>query len=358
MNEVKPRRFDLKGLKDNVLAVSLLSLVASLVLAGVIIACAGYSPFAAYGAMFTGAFGGMSKIADTLGTATPLILTGLAVALAMKGGVVNIGCEGQMYMGAMAAALVGAYVKGLPAPIHIAMCVLAAMIVGGLWAAIAGALKVRLGVSEVILTIMLNYIATYFTDYLATYHFKAEGMTIKTPNIMDTASLPKLYPHSRFTVGFILAIIAVLVIWWMLKKTTMGFETRALGSNPFAAETGGVNRKRQIVITMLMSGMLAGLAGGIEVLGVHQYFVKGFSPGYGFDGLAIAVLGQNNPFGVLISAIFYGALRSGATMMDRATKIPGDFVVILQALVIIFVATPAIVRALRLRRTKGGKAHD
>ncbi|MGI6576971.1 MAG: ABC transporter permease [Eubacteriales bacterium] len=327
----------------------LLSLLLVFLVSSVILLFSGYSPIAAYGAMFRGAFGDIGKIADTLGTATPLILTGLAVAVAMKGGVINIGCEGQLYVGAMAAAVTGIYVEGLPGLLHIPLCLLAAMVAGGLWAALAGWLKVKLQTNEVIVTIMLNYIAIYLTDYLVTYWVKADGMVVKTPNVQNSALLMKLFPHSRLTIGFIIAVAITVFLYWMLKKTVFGFELQAMGFNRAAAETGGVNLGKCFMATMLISGALAGLAGAVEVLGIHKYFIKGFSPGYGYDGLSIAVLGHNSPFGVAISAILFGALRSGATMMDRATNIPGDFVVIMQALIILFVATPRIIKELRRR---------
>jgi len=329
------------------LVLPLISIVLVFIVSSVILLFSGHSPISAYGAMISGAFGDMGKIADTLGTATPLILTGLAVAIAMKGGAVNIGCEGQLYVGAMAATITGIFVKGLPAVLHIPLCLLAAMVAGGLWASFAGWLKVRLQTNEVIVTIMLNYIAIYLTDYIVTYWIKAEGMVVKTPNVLDSALLMKLYPHSRLTIGFIIAVVITVLLYWMLKKTVFGFELQAMGYNRAAAETGGVNLNKCFMAAMLLSGALAGLAGAVEVLGVHKYFIKGFSPGYGYDGLSIAVLGQNTPIGVAVSAVLFGALRSGATMMDRATNIPGDFVVILQALIILFVATPGIVMELR-----------
>jgi simple sugar transport system permease protein len=294
----------------------------------------------------------MDSIADTLGIATPLILCGVAVAIAMVGGVVNIGCEGQLYIGALAAAIAGIFLPPLPPFLVIPLCMLAALAGGGLWAGLAGYLKNNTRANEVVLTIMLNYIAIFFTDYIVSVWLKAPGMSIKTPNVRPAAVLPVLYPYSRFTIGFIIAIIAVVVIHWLLKNTAFGFEVRSMGANPLAAETAGINVNRQFLITMFISGALTGLAGGIEVLGVHKYFIKGFSPGYGFDGLAIAVLGQNDPFGVLAAALLYGALRSGAQVMDRATRIPKDFVVVLQALIIIFVATPGILLAMRQKLPK------
>jgi len=344
MNFKSVKKLSFSKLAQSPIVISLFSLILSLVVSGIIMAFAGFSPLEAYGAMFVGAFGGLSNFADTLGIATPLIFTGLAVTIAMRGGILNVGCEGQLYIGGMAAALTGAYVKGLPAIIHIPICFLAAMLAGGLWAVLAGVIKIRANANEVIITIMLNYIAIYLTDYLASYVFKADGMVVKTNEIMHSAVLPQLYPHSRLTIGLLFALLAMVFIAWILKSTILGYNIRALGQNPYAAEAGGIRKNRMILFTFLLSGALAGMAGAIEVQGVHTYFISNFSNGYGWDGLATSVLGQYNPFGTVLASLFYGAMRNGATMMDRMTKMPPDFVVIMQALAIIFIATPSIIR--------------
>jgi simple sugar transport system permease protein len=327
---------------------------------GLLLFISGYNPASAYGHMISGALGSPDRIADTLGIATPLILCGVAVAIAMAGGVINIGCEGQLYIGALCAVACGIFLPPLPSPLLILLCSAGAVLGGGLWAGLAGWLKYKMRANEVVLTIMLNYIAIFLTDYIVTVWLKAPGMSIKTPNVQAGAVLPVLYPYSRFTVGFFAALIAVIVAHWLLKNTAFGFEVRAMGINPLAAVTAGINTNRQFLITIFISGALAGLAGGVEVLGVHKYFIKGFSPGYGYDGLAIAVLGQNEPIGVFVAALLYGALRSGAQVMDRATKIPKDFVVVLQALIIIFVATPGILLALKGKalKLKKGRGHE
>jgi simple sugar transport system permease protein len=332
---------------SNKLFISLGSLLLALISGGILLLISGYNPLTAYGTMMAGAFGSLDRIADTLGIATPLILCGIAVAIAMTGGVINIGCEGQLYIGAMAAALTGIFAPPLPSFLLIPLCFAAALLGGGLWAGLAGYLKNKTRANEVVLTIMLNYIAIFLTDYLVSYWVKAPGMVVKTPNVAAAAVLPTLYPHSRFTIGFLVAVVAALLIDRVLKYTVFGFEVRAIGSNINASRTAGININRQFLLTMFVSGALAGLAGGVEIMGVHKYFIKGFSPGYGYDGLAIAVLGQNSPLGVTAAAILYGALRSGAQIMDRTTRIPKDFVVVMQALVIIFVATPGILNAIQ-----------
>ncbi|MDR1972957.1 MAG: ABC transporter permease [Treponema sp.] len=329
------------------LFISLGSLALALLIGGLLLFISGYNPLSAYLSMFQGAFGSADQIADTLGIATPLILCGIAVAVAMTGGVINIGCEGQLYIGAMTASLAGIFVPSLPPFLMIPLCLGAGMLGGGLWAGLAGYLKNKTQANEVVLTIMLNYIAIFLTDYIVTWWVKAPGMVVKTPNVNEAAMLPALYPHSRFTLGFLAALAAVLLIHLLLKYSPFGFEVRAMGSNLNAARTAGIDIGRRFLAVMIISGALAGLAGAVEILGVHKYFIKGFSPGYGYDGLAIAVLGQNNPAGVFAAAILYGALRSGAQIMDRTTRIPKDFVVVMQALVIIFVATPGILIALK-----------
>lgn len=347
----------IKKMYDYIIKADILSSLAafllSIIIGGLVIAVSGNSPFEAYAALLKGAFGSADAFANTLGKATPLIFTGLAVAFSMKGGLLNIGVEGQLYMGGFTAALCGIYLKNLPGIIHVPIILLCAGISGGLVAAVAGFLKAKKNINEVIITIMLNYIVINLTDYLVSYPFKAEGMVAKTADVLDSARLIQLLPHSNLTAGIIIALLFAAFINWFMKNSVTGFEIRAMGYNKYAAETGGVKLKNEIMLTMFISGFIAAMAGATEVLGVHRYFIKGFSPGYGFDGMAVAVLGKNNPAGIIVSAILFGALRSGGMLLDRSTSIPGDFIVIIQALVIIFVATPGIIKSLGLR--KGGK---
>ena len=323
---------------------SMAALVLSLIVAGIVMLIAGYSPLEGYGAMFSGAFGSLDNIAQTLGTATPLIFAGLAMAFASRGGMFNIGIEGQIIAGAFPAALVAAYCSGLPWFIHIPLCFIAGMIGGGLWAMLAAFLKNKLRVSEVILTIMLNYVAQYIVEYLTNYQFKAEGMLVRTNDVLPSAVLPALVPYSRLTPGLFVALAFAVFVWWFLSRTTAGYNMRAIAENPYAAQAGGVNIERANLITMLISGALAGMGGVVEVLGVHGYFITNMTSGYGFDGVAIAVMGSNTPLGTVLSALIFGALRAGSTSMNRMTSIPGEYIMVLQALVILFVSTPGIIR--------------
>ncbi len=342
----------LKFIYKTDLLFSLAAFILALLISGIIISLSGYSPWEAYVTMTAGAFGSPNAVAKTLAKATPLIFTGLAVAFSFKGGLFNIGAEGQLYMGGFAAALVGIYVQGLPGILHLFLAVVAAGIVGGLWSTIAGYLKIKRGTHEVIVTIMLNYIAIFLTNYFVSYPFKAEGMIPRTEELPASLQLTRLLPHSQLTTGLLMGIAFALIVAWFMKNTVYGYEIKAMGFNQDAAEAGGVNLKRGILLTMFISGFLAAMAGVTEVLGVHGYFIKGFSPGYGYDGMAVAVMGRNNPLGVVVSAILFGALRSGGMLLDRVTDIPGDFVVIIQALVIIFIATPAIIKKVMKKKER------
>lgn len=329
------------------------SILLAFAVSGLILLLAGYNPFDAYSALIRGSFGDQDALANTLAKATPLIFTGLSVAIAFRGGLFNIGAEGQLYLGAFTAAIAGVYITGLPGLLHVIIVLILAGLVGAVWASIAGYMKAKWNAHEVIVTIMLNYIAISLTDYLVNYTFKAEGMVPRTEIISPSVQLMKLVPHSQLTIGIFIALLSSLFIYWFFKYTVHGFEIRSIGLNKEAARTGGISIKKHIVLAMFISGFVAALAGAIEVMGVHRYFIKGLSPGYGFDGIAVAVLARNHPLGVLLSALLFGALRSGSMLLDRETEISSDFVVIIQALVIIFVATPWVIKKLKLSRKRG-----
>ena len=288
--KTQKKGFSLEKLTQNTVFLSVISLILSLLVAGLVMMIAGYSPIEGYSAMFTGAFGSLDNIAQTLGTATPLIFAGLAMAFAARGGMFNIGIEGQIIAGAVPAALVGAYCSGLPWFIHVPLCFVAGMIGGGLWAMLAGFLKNKLRVSEVILTIMLNYVMQYLAEYLANYQFKAEGMLVRTETILPSAELPTLIPYSRLTTGIFVALAFAVFVWWFLSRTTPGYQMRAIAQNPYAAEAGGINIARMNLLTMFLSGALAGMGGAVEVMGIHHRFPIRFSNQIGNDGVVIALL--------------------------------------------------------------------
>lgn len=336
------------------LLVPFLAIITAVILGGIIIKAAGGDPIAAYRGLIQGAFGSSQALSETAVWATPYIFAGLAVAFAFKGGLFNIGAEGQLALGAVFAALIGYALPGwlhtsLPAYIHIPLAVGFGILAGAIWGGIPGALKAYTGGHEVINTIMMNYIALNITSYLLNGPMRDPdplNLSARTPEIAASARIPPLFdiPGMRVHWGFVLALVVAAIIWWVLWKTTLGFEIRTVGANPDAAKYAGINVKRTIIITMAVSGALAGLAGAIEVTALNYRHELGFSTGYGFDAIAIALLGKNNPFGVILAAILFGAMRNGATRMQFLTQIPIDIISVIQALMLLFVAADAIIR--------------
>jgi len=324
------------------LFVPLGALLLAAVVGAVIMVLSGYNPLIAYAAMVEGAFGNMFVLGETLEITTPLIFTGLAVAWAFRGKLFNIGAEGQFLMGAIAATWVGVNVP-LPPVIHPIACMAAGVIVGGLWGGLAGLFKAWRGVHEVISTIMLNFIAIFFIDWLVTGPMIEAGGNPQTDPILETARLAKIMPPSRLSLGIFVAVLVATFIWWLLWKTTVGYELRAVGLNLFAAEFAGIKPRFSQFTTMLLSGGLAGLGGAVIITGLFFRFFQGYNPGYGFDGIAVALVGGNNPPGVILAAFIFGALRQGATGMQSLAGVPQDLSEIMQALVIFFVAAPQIV---------------
>jgi len=345
------------GLQE--LLVPLAAIGLGLLVGAVIILSMGENPIRAYGALFYGAFGGFNRILGTLARATPIIFTGLAASITFRAGLFNIGVEGQMLMGALAAAVVGSRFQGLPMVIHLPMSILAAVVAGGLWAFIPAWLKARRGIHEVINTMMLNFVANAILAYLVVEVLRAPGEMIpKTPPIFSSAALARFSDFlpgitARLNLGFILALLAAFGLYYLLWRTTTGYEIRAVGLNSKAAEYAGISVSRKVVMAMILSGMLGGLAGAERVLGFDRMLALGFSPGFGFDGIAVALLGRNHPLGIILSAILFGALSSGGVWLSFATNVPSDIIVVLQAVIIFLVAADQIVRAIISYRKKG-----
>lgn len=284
---------------------------------------------------------------------TPYIFAGLACAIGFRAGLFNIGVEGQLFMGAAAACYVGYSISGLPAYIHMPLAFLAGTLVGAFWGMIPGLLKVTTGGNEVINCIMMNYITYRLISYLLAGPMSrdAAAKTPISPPILQSAEIPHFFSGSNFHLGIFIALAVAFLVWWIMFKTTWGFTLRTVGNNPRAARYAGMSIARTTILGMSISGALAGMAGANEILALNHTLTTGLSSGYGFDSIALALLGSNHPVGVIFSALLFGVLRNGATKMMLSSEIPIDIVTIIQALVIMFVAAPAIIRSIyRLRK--------
>ena len=334
--------------------VPLAAVILAMLIGAILLLVSGANPLAAYQALLKGAFGNLKAFGRTLEKATPLLFSGLAVSFAFKAGLFNIGAQGQLLMGAIVAAGIGFGVDGLPAYIHIPLALLGGAIAGGLFAAIPGILKTTTGAHEVITTIMLNYIAINITDFLADGIWKDTtpgNVVAKTPAILPTAAIPKV---ADLPVGFLIAVLASAVVWWILNKTTLGFEVRTAGMNQRAAKYSGIKVSLTIVLTMVISGLLAGAGGAIETQGVVGRFQPGFNVGLGFDGITVALLGKTSPFGNIFAALLIGAMKAGSSQMQFDAGVAAEITSVIQALMLFFIAADMIVRwIIRARETEG-----
>ncbi|NSW51250.1 MAG: ABC transporter permease [Anaerolineae bacterium] len=389
------------------IGVPLGAIVLALLIGAVILLISGANPLLAYSALFQGAFGGASQISRTLEKATPLIFNGLAISLAFKAGMFNIGAQGQLVFGAIIAAFIGFAVKGLPWFVHAPLALICGAIAGALYGSIPGMLKAFTGASEVITTIMLNYVALNMTDWLVGGPWQDKTTEIllpRTPEILETARLDQgrlitsglifvilslylalmvylfvkshkkirmagkttrefftanlgsllvalipvilvgLYLLDLLQVGFLIAVGGAFFIWWLLERTTLGFEIRTVGANSNAARYAGINVALIMILTMVISGLLAGLGGAVETTGVDGRFEPAFNVGLGFDGITISLLGKTHPLGNIPAAILIGSMKAGSNTMQFEAGVPKEIVDVVQALMLFFVAADMIVR--------------
>ncbi|MGM0502037.1 MAG: ABC transporter permease [Bacillota bacterium] len=337
------------------ISIPLLAILSAFIVGTLVLLATGYDPVTTYSALLQGAFGGVNNISDTLLEATPLIFTGLAVAFAFRCGLFNIGAEGQILVAGLAAAWVGTW-SGLSWVVHIPLTLIAAALAGALWVFIPAFLKARLGVHEVITTIMFNYIAFSFTAYFNLKVLANSGQ-IQTPDMEPSSHLWRFSDlwemHSYLNLGFVIALLVAGFIYYLLWKTTIGYEIRAVGNNPNAAEYGGIDSMKMVLLALLISGALAGLGGAERAMGLYHNFRNGFSPGYGFTGIAVALLGRNHPVGVILAAILFGALTNGRDYMNMLAGVPVDLVTILQSIIILFVASDLLFRRLLSYKAEG-----
>jgi ABC-type uncharacterized transport system permease subunit len=307
----------------------------------------------AYWALVVGSFGSLRAISNTINSSTPLILCGISVAIAFKAGLFNIGATGQMLAGGMTALWVGFAMDG-PGYVQVPLAVLAGAVGGAAYGAIPGILKARTGAHEVITTIMLNNMAGFLVLWLLkTNLYQREDRTDPISKfVTPTGRLPRLFgflsdrPDLVAHTGFVVAILAVIVYWWFLNRSTTGFEFRAFGMNADAAQYAGMHTKRLTVMAMMFAGAFAGLAGSAEVLGTYGYGSQNFAGDIGFDAIAIALLGRSTPLGTLLAALLFGALQAGGRQMQANTDVPIDLIVVLRALIVMFIAAPLLIKAM------------
>lgn len=322
------------------------SILLSFVFVAILLWIMNYNPIRVYSALLRGSLGSMYAISETLLSTTPLLFAGLAFALAFRGSLFNIGVEGQLVLGALAAGFVGYTLNGFPSVVHIPLALIAAMAAGGFWGAIPGYLKAKVGAHEVIVTIMLNYIAFNLSAFLLTGLMKGTDNLPACPPLAESAQLPTLIGGTRLSISILIALFFAGVMWFILWKMRLGYRIRAVGLNPHAAHFAGIKSGKTIVTTMVLSGMIAGLAGAGEVLGLHHRVYNQFSPGYGFDAIAVALLGNSHPIGVVLSATLFGMLKTGAVEMQSTAGVSKEIVRIFQAVIIFFVITKVSVKSI------------
>lgn len=320
-------------------------------------AAIGNSVYSAYEALFRGAIFDwkgstpvrqIRPLTESMVWSAPLILAGLGLGIGFRAGLFNIGAQGQIVLGGIFAAYVG-FAWHLPPGLHLLLAMIGAAIGGGLWAGIAGWLKAQTGANEVIVTIMLNNVAVYLVGYLLTQPgFKRGGSANPiSPPIGESALYPTLLPAPfRLHLGFVVALLAAVGVWWLMERSTLGFEFRAVGANPHAARTAGIRVEAGYVWVMVIAGGLAGLAGSAQVLGTEKVLTAGVAASFGFDAITVALLGRSKPLGIVLAGLLFGALRAGGFTMQAQTGTPIDLILVLQSLIVLFIAAPALVRGL------------
>ena len=350
-----------KSIWDNNAIYTFISILFGFLVGAILLTAAGINPGEAYSKLASGVFSKPKFIVWAIIYASPLILTGLSVAFSFRTGVFNIGAEGQFVMGSLAACVIGIKVS-LPAPLHILLCILAAMAAGAVWGAIVGLLKVKKGINEVLSYIMFNWIAFYFSNYVVNLPaIHKEGGGGATKDIADTARI--LLPESIRTAtdcqsanwGIFIAIVAAIIIWFLINKTTLGYQLRAVGFNRHAAEYGGINANRAMMTAMALSGALAGLGGAVQLMGMSGRISQFASQEmFGFQGITVALIGASNPIGCIFAGLFYGAMKYGGSKLSLI-KTPSEVVDIIMGTIILFIAVSHIFRKLLTsRKRKGG----
>lgn len=324
------------GITSSEFALSLIAVVIGLAAGAGILAVTSSEPLVAYRAFWQGSLGSRQGLGEMLYYGTQLILVGLSVAISFRCGIFNLGAQGQILLGGMGAAWAGYWVQGLPPLLHVTLAMFVGAALGLVWSSIAGFLKARLKMHEVITTLMMNYLVINFKSWIVGMDgpMKAKGVIPASPPVLESARLPRIWADSRLHVGIFIALACVVAAWYLLFRTRLGYKIRAVGLSPSAAEYGGIQVARNIVITMAISGFLAGLAGAIEVLAVNYRFSQDLTANYAWDAIAVALLGGLHPVGTLLAALLFGALSSGFTSTQGVADVSRDTVLIITALII------------------------
>lgn len=316
-----------------------LSILVALAIGAVIMLAMGYNVGLAYSSLLQGAFGSLRAVANTLQQMTPLLFCAVSYAIAYRCGLINLGAEGQLYIGAVCGALAGAHIHGLSAPIHILTVLVCGFAGGALMGLLVGALKTRFGASELITTIMLNYIAMEFVSYCCNnppFRDATPGAAPRLAAVLDSAKLPVILPGTPLRLGIVLALLACVFYYFFMWKTTRGYEMRVIGMNPNAGRYSGINIKINSVLALFLAGGIAGMGGAVEIIGRQFYVTEGFSKNFGFSGIAVALLGNTNPVGMVFSGILFGGLNAGGNTMQIIAKVPDASIYMIQGLIILF----------------------
>jgi ABC-type uncharacterized transport system permease subunit len=330
----------------------LLSILIAILIGAVIMILMGFDPIKAYSALWQGSVGSLMQTSETLKTAIPLLLCGLGISFAFQAGAFNIGAVGQMYAGALAAVIVGGQFPEMYAPLHIFLATLVGFLAGGLWALFPAILKIYYGSNEIISTILLNYIGIYLVDFMISGPIKAGGHRDAPTSwpIVDNTMYPKLIPHTQLHMGLIIAVVAMIILFIVMRYTTLGQRVRIVGQNPVAARHAGIRSDRVFLIAFFFSGALAGLAGASVILGYQTRLISGFAPTTGYDAIAVALLAGFSPFLVGVSAVFFAGLQTGAIAMEAIAKLPAqlvDLVRVLAILAVLAASSPKIIEIAR-----------
>jgi simple sugar transport system permease protein len=322
------------------------SLLVALILGGLFLVLTGYNPFNTYFLMFKNVFGTASGMLQMLLLAQPLLLCGLSIRLGMRARVLNIGAGGQIYIGGFCSAFVGIYLKGIPAIFHILLCLIAGMAGGALWSLIPILIKIKKGVTEIVTGIMLIYVAQLFVNFMVNRPMHQDGSAAAQSNLLlESAQLPRITITSQLSAGILIGILVAIFFTWLLKYTVYGFEVNMVGVNKEAALAHGVKVNRIMLYTTLIAGACSGLTGSVEVMGTFRRLIDGFPGSVGFESIAVAVLGTS-PMSVIVSALMFGAIKAGTTSLQYTVGLSDRFVSVLQGLVILLIATPALLSKL------------